>query len=111
MIGIAVFSVMFYAMFKHRKSKGAVAFQFDENVKAMAWTIIPFLILALMAVPATKTLLAMENTDDAALTIRVTGSSGSGIMNILIMMCAFTVFYLHRAKNGESQRVSIIFGS
>jgi len=74
-IGVIVFGVMFYAMFKHRKSKGAVAHHFHENVKAeIAWTIIPFLILLIMAVPATKTLLAMENPDDAELTIRITGS-------------------------------------
>jgi cytochrome c oxidase subunit 2 len=74
-IGILVFSAMFWAIFHHRKSKGAVPAQFHESTKVeIIWTIIPFLILIGMAIPATKTLLAMEDPSDADLTIQVTGS-------------------------------------
>ncbi|WP_432456132.1 MULTISPECIES: cytochrome c oxidase subunit II [unclassified Agarivorans] len=74
-IGLVVFGVMFWAIFHHRKSKGAVAAQFHESTKVeIVWTIIPFIILIGMAIPATKTLLAMEDPSDADLTIQVTGS-------------------------------------
>ncbi len=74
-IGIAVFGVMFWAIFHHRKSKGAVAASFHESTKVeILWTIIPFIILIGMAIPATKTLLAMEDTSDPDITIQVTGS-------------------------------------
>ena len=74
-IGLLVFGAMFYSMFKHRKSKGAVAANFHESTKIeLIWTIIPFIILISMAVPATQTLIAMEDTSDADLTIKVTGS-------------------------------------
>ncbi len=74
-IGLVVFGVMIYAMINHRKSKGAVASQFHESTKVeIAWTLIPFLILILMAIPATKTLIAMEDPSDADLTVKITGS-------------------------------------
>ena len=74
-IGILVFGVMIYSMINHRKSKGAVASNFHESTKVeIAWTIIPFIILILMAIPATKTLIAMEDSSDADITIKVTGS-------------------------------------
>lgn len=74
-IGIVVFGVMIYAMINHRKSKGAVASHFHESTKVeIAWTIAPFIILILMAIPATKTLIAMEDPSDSDLTIKVTGS-------------------------------------
>ena len=74
-IGVVVFGVMIYAMINHRKSKGAVAAHFHESTKVeIAWTIIPFVILILMAIPATKTLIAMEDPSNADLTIKVTGS-------------------------------------
>ncbi|HAY95523.1 cytochrome c oxidase subunit II transmembrane domain-containing protein, partial [Shewanella sp.] len=61
-IGLVVFGVMIYAMINHRKSKGAVASHFHESTKVeIAWTILPFIILILMAIPATKTLIAMED--------------------------------------------------
>jgi cytochrome c oxidase subunit 2 len=73
-IGAVVFGVMFISMLKHRKSQGAVAAQFHENTTVeIIWTVIPFLILIAMAIPATKTLLAMADTRDADLTIKVTG--------------------------------------
>jgi cytochrome c oxidase subunit 2 len=73
-IGIGVFGVMFYSIVMHRKSKGAVAAQFHESTKVeIAWTVIPFLILIGMAVPATSTLLDAYNTDDAEIDILITG--------------------------------------
>ncbi|BDM62876.1 hypothetical protein NFHSH190041_03280 [Shewanella sp. NFH-SH190041] len=74
-IGIVVFGLMFYAMIKHRKSKGAVPAQFHESTKVeIIWTLIPFVILIGMAIPATSTLIAMEDTSDADLTVLITGS-------------------------------------
>ena len=74
-IGLVVFSIMFWALIRHRKSKGAVAAQFHESTKVeIIWTAIPFIILILMAIPATKTLIAMEDTSKADITIKVTGS-------------------------------------
>lgn len=73
-IGVVVFGVMFWSIFHHRKSRGAVAAQFHHSTKAeIAWTIIPVLILVGMAIPATRVLIAMENTGDSDMTIKVTG--------------------------------------
>lgn len=73
-IGILVFGVMFFSIIKHRKSKGAVAAQFHESTALeILWTIIPFIILIGMAIPATRTLIAMEDTSQADLTVKVTG--------------------------------------
>ena len=73
-IGVAVFSVMFYSIIYHRKSRGHEPAQFHESTKVeIAWTVVPFLILIGMAVPATSTLLEAYNTDDAEIDILVTG--------------------------------------
>ena len=73
-IGILVFSVMCWSIYHHRKSKGAVAEQFHHSTAAeITWTAIPILILVLMAIPATKALVFMEQTGDAEMTIKVTG--------------------------------------
>ena len=73
-IFVAVFGVMFYSIFKHRKSKGAKSANFHESVKVeIAWTIAPFLIVIGMALPATKTVVAMKDTSSADLTIKATG--------------------------------------
>lgn len=73
-IGVVVFGAMIYSIINHRKSKGAVAAQFHESTTMeIVWTIIPIVILVSMAVPATKTLLAMEDTSDADMSIKVTG--------------------------------------
>ncbi len=73
-IFVGVFGVMGYAMYAHRKSKGYVAAQFHENTLVeVLWTVIPFIILILMAWPATRTLLAMRDTAQPDLTIKVTG--------------------------------------
>ncbi|PKG72791.1 cytochrome c oxidase subunit II [Shewanella sp. Choline-02u-19] len=74
-IGIVVFGAMIYAMINHRKSKGAVAANFHESTKVeILWTVVPFIILIIMAIPATKTLIAMEDPSNADLTIKITGS-------------------------------------
>jgi cytochrome c oxidase subunit 2 len=74
-IAVVVFGVMFYAIFKHRKSQGAVAANFHESTKVeIIWTVIPILILVAMAVPATTTLIEMEDTSQSDLTVKITGS-------------------------------------
>ncbi|KAF1697394.1 cytochrome c oxidase subunit II [Pseudoxanthomonas daejeonensis] len=73
-IGVIVFGAMGYAMFKFRRSKGAVAAQFSHNTTAeVIWTVIPVVILIAMAWPATAKLIAMYDTRDAAMTVKVTG--------------------------------------
>ncbi len=73
-IFIGVFGVMFYSLFKHRRSIGHPAAQFHENVTVeIVWTVIPFLILVFMAWPATKTILAMKDTSAPDLTVKITG--------------------------------------
>jgi len=73
-IFVAVFGVMFYSIFKHRKSKGAKAASFHESVSVeIAWTVVPFIIVIAMALPATKSVVAMKDTTNADLTIKVTG--------------------------------------
>ena len=72
--GIIVFGIMGWSIFHHRKSKGAVPAQFHHSTFAeITWTIIPVLILIAIAVPATKTLVFMEKTGDAEMTLKVTG--------------------------------------
>ncbi|WP_426360523.1 cytochrome c oxidase subunit II [Pseudocolwellia sp. HL-MZ19] len=74
-IGVVVFGAMFWSMAFHRKSKGAKAASFHESTKVeILWTAIPIVILIAMAIPATKTLIEMENNDDSDVTIQVTGS-------------------------------------
>jgi len=73
-IGALVFAVMFYSMFKHRKSKGAKAADFHESTTVeIIWTAVPLFILIAMAIPAAKTLIAMEDTSNADVTIKITG--------------------------------------
>lgn len=74
-IGAGVFGAIFYSMFAHRKSKGAVAANFHDSMTVeVLWTVIPFLILIGMAVPAAKTLIKMETpAEDAEVTVKITG--------------------------------------
>jgi cytochrome c oxidase subunit 2 len=73
-IFIGVFGVMFYSIFKHRRSKGAKAANFHESTTVeIIWTIVPFVIVILMALPATKVVVAMKDTSAADLTIKATG--------------------------------------
>jgi cytochrome c oxidase subunit 2 len=73
-IFVAVFSVMFYSIWKHRKSVGHKPANFHESVTVeIVWTIVPFIIVILMALPATKVVVAMKDTTNADLTIKATG--------------------------------------
>jgi cytochrome c oxidase subunit II len=73
-IFIGVFGVMFYSIFKHRRSKGAKAANFHESTTVeIVWTIVPFVIVIGMALPATKVVVAMKDTSAADLTIKATG--------------------------------------
>ena len=73
-IFIAVFAVMFYSIWKHRKSVGHKPANFHESVTVeIIWTVIPFIIVILMALPATKVLVASKDTTNADLTIKATG--------------------------------------
>ncbi|WP_458527084.1 cytochrome c oxidase subunit II [Onishia taeanensis] len=73
-IGIVVFGVMFYSLFRFRRSQGAKAAHFHENTTVeVIWTAIPLLILVGMALPATATLKEMYDTEDADLDVMVTG--------------------------------------
>ena len=71
---IAVFSVMFYSIWKHRKSKGYKAANFHESVTVeILWTLAPFLIVIAMALPATKVVVAQKDTTNSDVTIKTTG--------------------------------------
>lgn len=71
---LLVFSVMFYSIFKHRKSVGAKAAQFHESTTVeIIWTVIPLVILVGMAWPATKTVLSLKDTSNPDITIKATG--------------------------------------
>jgi cytochrome c oxidase subunit 2 len=73
-IGVVVFGVMIYSLIKHRKSKGIEAAQFSHSTTAeVVWTIIPVIILLVMAVPAAETMIRLEDSRDPDLTIVVTG--------------------------------------
>ena len=73
-IFVAVFGVMFYSIWKHRKSVGHKAANFHESAAVeIAWTIVPFLIVIGMALPATKVLVAQKDTTAADVTIKTTG--------------------------------------
>ena len=73
-IFVAVFGVMFYSIFKHRKDKGFKPATFTDSVSVeIAWTVVPFIIVILMALPATKVLVAQKDTTHADLTIKITG--------------------------------------
>ena len=74
-IGVIVFGAMFWSIAFHRKSKGAKPADFHESTKIeILWTAIPIVILIGMAVPATSTLIEMEDNDNSDVTIQVTGS-------------------------------------
>ena len=90
-IGMLVFSIMLYSMVRHRKSRGAQASEFHEStIVELLWTIVPFFILLGMAIPATKVLIKMYNTDDAAVNCKkLQVINGSGNMNILMKVSTF----------------------
>ncbi len=73
-IFVGVFGVMFYSILKHRKSLGAKPASFHESTTVeIIWTIVPFLIVIGMALPATKVVVAMKDTTNADITIKATG--------------------------------------
>ncbi len=73
-VGIGVFGTMFYSIYYHRKSMGHKAEQFHENTTVeIVWTIIPTVILIAMAIPATKTMLEMNDIEEAEMSIKITG--------------------------------------
>ena len=73
-IFVAVFAVMFYSIWKHRKSVGHKPATFHESMTVeIIWTIVPFIIVILMALPATKVLVASKDTTNADLTVKATG--------------------------------------
>ncbi len=74
-IGVLVFGAMFWSIAFHRKSKGAKPADFHESTKVeILWTAIPIVILIAMAIPATHTLIAMEDNSNSDVTIQITGS-------------------------------------
>lgn len=73
-IGIIVFGAMIYSIIMHRKSRGYKAATFDDNLTVeIVWTVVPFIILGFMAVPATTVLLDMEDVSNSDMSIKVTG--------------------------------------
>jgi cytochrome c oxidase subunit 2 len=73
-IGVIVFGVMFYSLIRYRKSLGGKPAVFHENTKLeIFWAVVPFLILVVMAFPATKILMDMDDYSDADVNIKVTG--------------------------------------
>ena len=73
-IGILVYGLLAYSLVNHRKSKGVIPAQFHENTKLeILWTVIPFLILLAMAIPATKVMIKAYDASGADMTIKVTG--------------------------------------
>ncbi len=73
-IGVVVFGVMFWSIFHHRKSRGAQAAHFHESTTVeVIWTLVPFLILVGLAVPATRALIHIEDASDADMSILITG--------------------------------------
>src|SRR6476619_6852285 len=73
-IGVLVFGAMAVAMFRFRKTKGAVAAQFSHNTTAeIIWTVVPVIILVVMAWPATAKLIAEYDTRDSEMTVKITG--------------------------------------
>ena len=73
-IGILVYGILVYSLIHHRKSRGVVPATFHENTKLeIVWTIIPFLILIAMAIPATKVMIKVYDTSASDMTIKVTG--------------------------------------
>lgn len=73
-IGAVVFGIMIYSMIMHRKSRGVKPADFHSNLTIeIIWGVIPFVILIFMAVPATKTLMRINDTEDAQVNIKITG--------------------------------------
>lgn len=73
-IFVVVFGVMFYSIWKHRKSKGHKPADFHESTAVeIAWTVVPFLIVIAMALPATRMVVEQKDTSNADITVKATG--------------------------------------
>ena len=73
-IGVVVFGVLFWSVYAHRKSRGQEPAQFHHSTKLeIAWTIVPTIILVLMAIPSTQVLIAMYDTGGEDMTVEVRG--------------------------------------
>jgi cytochrome c oxidase subunit 2 len=74
-IAIVVFGAMIYSLVKFRASQGAVAdtTMLHSTKVEIAWTIVPVIILVVMAIPAAELILKMEDMRNSDLSIRVTG--------------------------------------
>ena len=73
-IFVVVFGVMFYSIYAHRKSKGFKPSNFHESTSVeIAWTVVPFIIVIVLAIPATRMLLEQKDTSGADVTIKATG--------------------------------------
>ncbi|WP_420427588.1 cytochrome c oxidase subunit II [Algiphilus sp.] len=73
-IGVGVFAAFFYSIWAHRRSRNPKPATFHESTTVeIVWTVIPFLILIAMAIPATGTLIKIEDSSDAEMTVKVTG--------------------------------------
>ena len=106
-IFVVVFAVMFYSIYKHRKSVGHQAVQFHEHhMLEVVWTIIPALILIAMAVPATKTIFAMKDTSAADMTVKVTGHQWKWEYDYLDKDVRFisTMSTSHDQINGKAEK-------
>jgi len=73
-IGVVVFGIMFYSMIAHRRSVRKESSQFHENtLLEIVWTVIPVIILVIMALPASKTLIDIYDTSESEIDIQITG--------------------------------------
>jgi len=73
-IGLLVFGAMFYSIFRHRKARGVKPAKFHHSTAVeIVWTVIPLGILVAMAVPATQTLIDLDDTSESEMTVKVTG--------------------------------------
>jgi cytochrome c oxidase subunit II len=73
-IFVAVFGVMFYSLWAHRKSRGAKPADFHESTAVeIAWTVVPFIIVIAMSLPATRMVIEQKDTSNADVTIKATG--------------------------------------
>jgi len=73
-VALAVFGAMTYSIIKHRKSKGVTPASFHESTSVeVVWTVVPFIILIVLAVPAAQTLIEQEDDSNSELTIKITG--------------------------------------
>jgi len=73
-VAFGVFGAMFWSILRHRKSKGRTPSTFHESIGVeVIWTILPFIILIVLALPAARTLIAQEDDSNAELTIKITG--------------------------------------